>query len=182
MATLWREEARYRSTIVSAPIDLATTQHHLHHIQQIQYLWEHWKFNADQRIKAFNFFVVFSIFANGGVFAAVEKCVSPLIFMLIAGFICVLAVVFFVIDVRSERLLGLTEPGIKEFEGTLSPTGRLFHMDAENRNSFIRFKFAFRALFAVQFVFGIAVAVFAIASMCPETMGWTTLLAGSTSK
>lgn len=33
---------------------------------EIQYVWEHWKFNADQRIKAFNFFVVFAIFADGG--------------------------------------------------------------------------------------------------------------------
>lgn len=25
------------------------------------YLWEHWKFNADQRLKAFNFYVVFAM-------------------------------------------------------------------------------------------------------------------------
>jgi hypothetical protein len=48
-------------------------------MREIDYLWEHWKFNADQRIKAFNFFVVFSVFANGGVFAAVEKCVHPVV-------------------------------------------------------------------------------------------------------
>ena len=115
-------------------------------------------------------------------FAAVEKCVSPVVFILIAGFICVLAVVFFVIDVRSERLLGLTEPGLKEFEGTLGPNGRLFHLGQKNRSSFIRFKFAFRALFVVQFVFGIAVAVFAFASMWPETVGWTIPLALSCCK
>lgn len=34
------------------------------------YLWEHWKFNAEQRLKAFNFYVALSIFANGMVFAA----------------------------------------------------------------------------------------------------------------
>lgn len=39
---------------------------------RIQYPWDHWKFNADQRIKAFNFFVVFSVFADGGVFTAIR--------------------------------------------------------------------------------------------------------------
>ena len=161
-------------------------QQHANHVciimKEIEYLWEHWKFNADQRIKAFNFFVVFSVFANGGVFASIEKCVSPLVFFLIAGFICVLAVVFFIIDVRSERLLSLTEPGMREFEGTLSPNGRLFHRDAANRSGIIRFKYAFRTLFAVQFVFGITVAIFAIVNIWPETVGWTTPLALSKCK
>lgn len=39
-------------------------------MHEIQYLWDHWKINADQRIKAFNFFVVFSVFADGGVFSS----------------------------------------------------------------------------------------------------------------
>ena len=34
------------------------------------YLWKHFEFNAEQRLKAFNFFVVFFGFANGGIFAA----------------------------------------------------------------------------------------------------------------
>ena len=42
------------------------------------YLWEHWKFNADQRLKAFNLYVVFSIFANGMVFTALDKRAQPL--------------------------------------------------------------------------------------------------------
>ena len=33
------------------------------------YLWAHFVFNAEQRLKAFNFFAIFSVFANGGVFA-----------------------------------------------------------------------------------------------------------------
>jgi hypothetical protein len=140
-------------------------------MEEIQYLWEHWKFNADQRIKAFNFFVVFSVFANGGVFAAIDKCVYPIVFFLVAGFVCILAVVFFVIDVRSERLLKLTEPGLKAFELSLSESGRLFHRDSANRAGLIRFKFAFRALFAVQFAFGIAVAAYAASSTWPSAFG-----------
>ena len=38
-----------------------------------EYLWEHFKFNADQRLKAFNFFVVFAVFADAGVFAALDR-------------------------------------------------------------------------------------------------------------
>lgn len=29
-----------------------------------QYLWDHFKFNAEQRLKGFNFFVLLSIFAT----------------------------------------------------------------------------------------------------------------------
>ena len=36
-----------------------------HGIDEKNYLWEHFVFNAEQRLKAFNFFVVFSRSANG---------------------------------------------------------------------------------------------------------------------
>ena len=29
------------------------------------FVWDHFKFNAEQRLKAFNFFVILSIFADG---------------------------------------------------------------------------------------------------------------------
>jgi hypothetical protein len=73
---------------------------HLAH-QEYEYLWRHFAFNAEQRLKAFNFFVVFSVFANGGVFTALQKDADPLVLILIGGFVCALAAVFWIIDARS---------------------------------------------------------------------------------
>ena len=128
---------------------------------EIQYVWEHWKFNADQRIKAFNFFVVFAIFADGGLFAALEKAAHPVVFTTIGVLIVALAAAFWVIDIRSERLIRLSEPGLLLYESALSPEAKVFHTDrARNRQSWIRYKNSFRALFGIQILFGVAVATF----------------------
>ena len=55
--------------------------------EERSYLWQHFVFNAEQRLKAFNFFVVFSVFANGGVFAAADRSSHGVVFLLIGGFI-----------------------------------------------------------------------------------------------
>lgn len=124
---------------------------------EIQYVWEHWKFNADQRIKAFNFFVIFAIFADGGVFAAIEKGAHPLVLAAIGFLVVALAAAFWVIDVRSERLIRLSEPGLLAFEETLNNVSRIFHADQVRRKSLIRYKNSFRALFLIQLLFGITV-------------------------
>jgi hypothetical protein len=130
---------------------------------EIQYVWEHWKFNADQRIKAFNFFVVFAIFVDGGLFAAIEKSAHPVVLAAIGSFIVALAAAFWVIDVRSERLIRLSEPGLRLFETGLSEEARIFHEDArQHRQSPIRYKNSFRTLFGIQIVFGLAVLAFGI--------------------
>lgn len=140
-------------------------------MHEIQYLWDHWKFNADQRIKAFNFFVVFSVFADGGVFTAVEKCVHPVVLIVIGVFVIAFSVAFFLMDVRSEQLVGLSVAGIKEYECTLSSSARIFHRDALNRHKLVRFKYAFRGLFGLQFVFGVLVVAFGIVSNAPGLVG-----------
>jgi hypothetical protein len=140
-------------------------------MHEIEYLWDHWKFNADQRIKAFNFFVVFSVFADGGVFTAIEKCVHPVVVIVIGFFVLASSVAFFLMDIRSEQLVGLSLPGIKAFEGTLSPSARIFHHDALNRSKLIRFKYAFRGLFSLQFIFGLLVVAFGTVSIAPFLAG-----------
>jgi hypothetical protein len=140
-------------------------------IHEVEYLWEHWKFNADQRIKAFNFFVVFSVFANGGVFAAIEKCAHPAILILIGGFIIALSGAFWIIDIRTQILLRLSIPGLKDYEKTLTPNARLFHLDLPNRRGFVRFTFAFRVLFALQLLFGAVMLAYGVVSLSPQTFG-----------
>ena len=126
------------------------------------YLWDHFVFNAEQRLKAFNFFVVFSVFANGGVFAAVEKSLHGIAFVLIGGFIVILSVVFAMIDMRSQSLLKLAVPGLIEYETRFPEHSRLFARDAARHAGFIRYTVAFRVLFAMQFLFGAGVVIYGI--------------------
>ena len=130
--------------------------------EERDYLWQHFAFNAEQRLKAFNFFVVFSVFANGGVFAAVEKSSHGAVFALIGGFIVVLAFVFAVIDVRSQRLLQLAVPGLKAYEMRFAEHSRLFGRDAERHSGVLRYTVAFRVLFAMQLAFGIGTIIYGL--------------------
>ena len=131
--------------------------------EERDYLWQHFAFNAEQRLKAFNFFVVFSVFANGGVFAAVEKSSHGAVFVLIGGFIVVLSLVFAVIDVRSQSLLKLAVPGLKEYEKRFAADSHLFARDSERHAGIVRYTVAFRVLFALQFAFGTGTVIYGIA-------------------
>jgi hypothetical protein len=129
---------------------------------QKNYLWQHFQFNADQRLKAFNFFVVLSVFANGGVFTALDKAFHPFVLVLIGGFVVALSMVFLIIDLRSTELLALAVPGLKAYEQQLPEPMRVFTNDTEKKRFVPKYTFAFRALFALQFLFGSGVVLFAL--------------------
>jgi hypothetical protein len=122
-----------------------------------QFIWEHFILNAEQRLKGFNFFVVLSIFANGGVFTAIEKQLHPILLLLLGLFIFVLAIVFWLVDTRSHNLIRLTIPALKEIESSFPESYRLFAIDAKEQGCFIRYTFAFRVLLTFQLLFGIGV-------------------------
>ncbi|WGL15692.1 hypothetical protein PVT68_13040 [Microbulbifer bruguierae] len=127
-----------------------------------QYLFEHYRFNAEQRLKAFNFFVVLSMFADGGVFTAIEKGFHPIILMLLGGFVLIVSAVFWVMDVRSRQLLSLAVPGLKAMEQQLPEPARVFCRDDHGQSTFIRYTFAIRALIAGQFLCGAAVVFYGV--------------------
>ncbi|GAA4357789.1 hypothetical protein [Kangiella marina] len=126
-------------------------------LEEKNYLWEHFKFNAEQRLRAFNFFVTLSMFTDGGAFAAFEKNVHPVVLLLIGGLICILAVAFMVLDIRSQVLLRLTVPGLIRCEEEFSEPSRLFALDEANLSKYLRYTFIFRALFILQGIFGVAI-------------------------
>lgn len=135
--------------------------------EERMYLWEHFKFNADQRIKTFNLFVIFSVFANGGAFAAFEKCYPVGLMVVIGMFIFLLAVVFMLIDRRSKSLTDLAVPGLKKCEARMShDESRLFTKDAAAPATMVRYTTAFMLLFCAQMVFGIVVVVMAFELPC----------------
>ena len=120
-------------------------------------VWEHFKFNADQRLRSFNFFVLLSIFADGGVFTALEKAFNPKLVVLLGLFTAVLAVVFWLADARSRQLLQLTIPALKEIESSFPESHRLFALDAAKQGHVVRYTFAIRTLLTAQLVFGLGV-------------------------
>ena len=128
--------------------------------EEKNYLWQHFVFNAEQRLKAFNFFVIFSVFANGGAFSAIEKQTHGALLMLIGAFISFLSVVFWLVDSRSHYLLGLAVPGLKEFEKQFLPRSHLFTNDAiRSKGKYVRYTIAFRALFCVQIAIGFSLSL-----------------------
>lgn len=129
--------------------------------EEKNYLWQHFVFNAEQRLKAFNFFVIFSFFANGGVFAAAEKNLHGAVFILIGTFVA-MSIVFWVIDARSQGLLQLAAPGLKDYESRFPEHSRLFKRDADRKRQFIRYTNAFRVLFSMQLLFGLGVIAYEV--------------------
>ena len=129
-----------------------------------QYLCDHYRFNAEQRLKAFNFFVVLSMFADGGVFTAVEKEFHPLILVLLGGFVVIVSAVFWVMDLRSRQLLNLAVPGLRVMEQQLPEQARVFTRDLHSPGSFVRYTFAIRALIIGQFLCGAAVVAYGMLS------------------
>lgn len=126
------------------------------------YLWEHWKFNADQRLKAFNFYVVFAIFANGVAFTAFDKQAHPLVMILMGGFVSLLAVVFAMVDARSRHLLHMTKEGLMHFEQSLPLPCRPFQLDDMHRQRWLRYTVAFNLLFGMQLLFGVMLVAYGL--------------------
>lgn len=131
-------------------------------MNELQYLCEHYRFNAEQRLKGFNFFVVLSMFADGGVFTAIEKGFAPLIVMLFGGFVVIVSMVFWVVDARSRQLLSLAVPGLRALEQSFQEEARVFARDARTHGRVVRYTFAIRALILGQFVFGFGVVVYGL--------------------
>lgn len=136
------------------------------------YLWEHWKFNADQRLKAFNFFVAFAIFANGMVFTALEKHAHPLVLIFLGGLASILALVFAIVDGRSRQLLRVLKQGLKDFEQNLPRACRPFLQDDLTKQRWVRYTVAFNLLFGLQLLFGLMVAGFGAVLAWQGATGW----------
>ena len=95
-----------------------------------EFVWAHFKLNAEQRLRGFNFFVVLAIFADGGVLAALQRGFSPGLLILLGAFTVLLAQVFWLVDARSRQLLELTITALKEMEAEFPESYRLFAADA----------------------------------------------------
>jgi len=136
-------------------------------MKEIEFIWEHFKLNAEQRLKGFNLFVVLSIFADGGVFTAIEKGLNPYLLCILGIFIIVLAVVFLLVDTRSQKLLKITIPALKKLESEFRAESQLFAIDAREQGKLVRYTTAIRILLGSQMLLGIGVLLFGLSRiMC----------------
>lgn len=130
--------------------------------EEKDYLWEHFRFNAEQRLRAFNFFVVFAVFADGAVFAAIDRRPNGVVILLMGSFVCLLALTFYLIDRRSQDLLRLAVPGLKVYETRFPPHSRLFARAETRPSKVVRYTVAFAILFVAEFLFGLGVLAYGI--------------------
>jgi len=124
-------------------------------------VWDHFKLNAEQRLKSFNFFLLVAIFVNGGVINAIDKKLSPALLLLLGTFLCVLSFVFWLADTRSKHLLKLSVDALLEMEASYQEKFQLFRIDKTSRSAVSRYTVAIGTLLGVQFVFGLVLAGYA---------------------
>ncbi|MRW89240.1 hypothetical protein GJ699_04520 [Duganella sp. FT80W] len=145
-------------------------------IEERDQLWDHFKFNADQRIKAFNFFVILSGFVNGGVLTAYDKHYSPYIFIAAGLFIVLLAIIFWIVDKRSRGLTELAKPGLLAYEKQTNKSDKysIFLQDKTNKFKLISYTFAFTVLYISQGIFGLGVAMYGLSTISEQVLSSVT--------
>ncbi len=130
-----------------------------------QFVWEHFKFNAEQRLKGFHFFIVFSTFLDGGVLAAIPYKINNLFLFFLGGFIMFVALAFYLIDKRSQNLLNITIPALKAIESSFQKEFQLFDKDSKNKDKIFRYTVAIRGLIFAQLFFGACVTFYSFMQM-----------------
>lgn len=129
-----------------------------------QLVWEHFKLNAEQRLKGFNFYISLSIFIIGGALTIWSNTPNNQVQIWAGASVAILAVIFFLIDNRSKQLLSLSTAALKELEADYPKSFRLFKNDDEQRSVFVKFTVAFRLLMGIQFIVGIVLVTL---GLCP---------------
>jgi hypothetical protein len=123
---------------------------------RFEFAWDYFDFHAKQRITMFNFFILLLPFLFGGVFynLKVDAGLShPFIAMVIAAAGATVSMTFLLFDIRSRRLIHLSQTNLKlmeeqylykENELPLICEGRQFlgimrEEDKQHKNHFIKF-------------------------------------------
>lgn len=130
-------------------------------------VWDHFKINAEQRLKSFNFFLVVAVFVNGSVLNAINTGLRADLMLVLGVFLCILSIVFWLADNRSKHLLRLSVDALLEMEKSYRASFQLFRLDKEKRNDLIRYTTAITTLLAVQFAFGLGVIIYAAYGITP---------------
>lgn len=83
--------------------------------ERFEYAWKHFSFIADQRLKAFNFYVVLLAAATGATLTAWTRDDWRIKFVCLFWHLCT-ACAFFVVDWRNRKLLQIPKRALIAFE------------------------------------------------------------------
>lgn len=133
--------------------------------------WKHFDVIADQRMRAFNFYVLLLAASIGAALTALERNAGSYA-LIICGLFCIGAGgVFLMVEVRTRRLLQIPKDVMVALEigDHWPPNLRLFSVDNLRQGSFfnwfISYSVAFRTAMIAHMVFGAVVVAMAF---CPD--------------
>lgn len=81
------------------------------------YAWSYFSFHADQRMKAFNFFLVVAGLLTGVIIALMKEILRPLALCPLGVVLAFLAVVFWRLDQRNRQLVKNGETALRHLDG-----------------------------------------------------------------
>lgn len=125
------------------------------------YAWKHFDVIADQRLRTFNFYVILLAASIGASLAAVRGNPNSFVFLVIGFFCIAIGIIFFLIEVRTRRLLEIPKNvlTILENDADWPEDLRLFNKDNFNNRSWkkrlISYTIAFRSAFVLHICYGV---------------------------
>ena len=85
-----------------------------------EYVWKHWAFHADQRLRAFHFFILIVTVILAGLLTYLKDARYPAFVAPACVFVPVLSWIFWRLDCRSRAFIHHAEEILKEIEGAIS--------------------------------------------------------------
>ena len=122
----------------------------------LDYAWKHFSNISEQRIKTFNFYVILLAASIGATLTIFEKLGQPDLLIVFGVANILIALIFFLIDQRSRRLVQIPKDVLAKIE--ISKGWKLFTRDDEEMtlfwNRIASYTVAFRITFLGQAAFG----------------------------
>ena len=134
---------------------------------KFEYVLKLFLYHADQRIKSFNFYILLLIATIGGTITIFEKLSCTSAILSVGIFNVVIAAIFYVVDVRSKRLVEISRNALVQFESLAEWVNYPSPMRDEGAKQvgvrrFVSLTFAFRLTFVIHALFGVILCLICI--------------------
>ena len=129
-----------------------------HFEKQLDYAWAWFEYHAGQRLTGFNFFLILA----GASIVAYSNAVKDNAAALgvgVAGFGVVVAIAFFILDLRNEQLIAVGAANLESLEPTLEL--QIVGPDNAGRRRVANHTFVLRSILGTFALLGVAAAVWA---------------------
>lgn len=130
---------------------------------RLDYAWKYFALIADQRIKTFNFYIIVLIASFGGTLSAISQSFSAQIWILLGVAHMIVALIFWLIDVRSCKMLDISSNALVEIEESDSFKGKRTLLLEDRKmhkigcSKLLSYRYIFLATFCIQGAFGLLI-------------------------